>query len=351
MREYTQVMRQRFHTRRWMWLASLVLATACGAGDPETPPGPAVAADAVNLPTVDPVPEVLPAIVARVNSYDLTKEELERAVRSAEIQAGQALPTQFRDQVYRSVLDRLVSFHLLVQESETLSIVVDEAGVDARIETIRATFPDDEAFETQLDSWETTIDALREETRRDLLVERVLESEVLPGIDVDVETTREFYEQHAAEFTEGGGVEARHILIGISPDASDREKTEARDRADSLRLDVEAGADFAELARTQSEDPGSAANGGDLGTVVRGQTVPAFEAALFALEPGDLSDVIETPFGFHVIQMVGREAERTVPFAEASVQIREFLVEQEQQARVAAFIEELKAKSNIEILI
>ncbi|HJN43703.1 MAG: peptidylprolyl isomerase [Vicinamibacterales bacterium] len=344
-------MRRWFHTHRWMSLVPLVLATACGAGDLETPPDPAVAADAVTLPTVDPVPEVLPAIVARVNTHNLTKEELERAVRSAEIQAGQALPTQFRDQVYRSVLDRLVSFHLLVQESETLSIVVDDAGVDARIETIRSNFPDDEAFQTQLDSWETTIDDLREETRRDLLVEGVLEAEVLPGINVDVETTREFYEQHAAEFTEGGGVEARHILIGFSPDASDQEKAEARKRADSLRLDVEAGVDFAELARTHSEDPGSAANGGDLGNVVRGQTVPTFEAALFALEPGDLSEVVETPFGFHVIQMVGREAERTVPFAEASVQIREFLVQQEQQARIAAFIEELKAKSDIEILI
>ena len=343
-------MRQRFHSRRWMGLP-LVLVIGCGAGGLETPADPAGALEPLNLPAADRVPEQLPAIVARVNTHTITSDELERAVRSAEIKAGQALPPQFRDQVYRSVLDRLVSFHLLLQESETLSISVDDAAVDARIEVIRSSFPGDDAFETQLRSWETTLDALREETRRDLVVERVLESEVLPGIEVDVETAREFYELHSDQFTEGGGVRARHILIGVSPDASDREKAEARDRADRLRRDAEGGADFAELARTHSEDPGSAANGGDLGVVVRGQTVPDFESALFALEPGALSEVIETPFGMHVIQMVEREAERTAPFVEASVQIREFLLQQEQQARTASFIEELKAKSAIEILI
>ena len=344
-------MRQRFLSGQWLWLTPLVLVISCGAGGPQTPEEPAGVPEPLNLPAAEPVPDELPAIVARVNTHTITRDELERAVRSAEIQAGQALPPQFRDQVYRSVLDRLVSFHLPLQESETLSISADDAAVDARIESIRASFPSDDAFETQLSSWETTLDALREETRRDLVVERVLESAVLPDVDVDVETARAFYELHSAQFSEGGGVRARHILIGLSPDANDQEKAEARDRAERLRRDAANGTDFAELARTHSEDPGSAANGGDLGVVVRGQTVPTFEAALFALEPGELSEVIETPFGVHVIQMVEREAERTTPFAEASVQIREFLIEQKQQARTAAFIEELKTKGDIEILM
>ena len=344
---------------RWMWLALFVLVVGCGAGaldNPADSTDPVDAADTLEPlpappPAADPVPAELPPIVARVNARAITSDELEQAVRSAEIQAGQALPTQFRDQVYRSLLDRLVSFHLLLQESTALSLSTDDAAVEARIEVIRSGFASDDAFVTQLSSWETTLEILREETRRDLLVERVLESEVMPGIEVDIETIREFYEQHSAQFTEGGGVRARHLLISISPNASDQEKADARDRADRLRGEAEDGADFGELARTHSDDQGSAANDGDLGLVVRGQTVPDFEAALFALEPGALSEVIETPFGMHVIQMVEREPARTEPFVEASDQIREFLLQQEQQARTAAFIEELKAKSTIEILI
>ncbi len=332
-----------------MWPVSLLLMVGCGAGGADTPPDAALEPPA--LPTVDPVPDELPAIVARVNSHTVTSEELERAVRSAEIRAGQPLPTQFRDQIYRSVLDRLVAFHLLAQESETLTISVDDAAVETQLEALRSDFPSDAAFETQLSTWGTTLEALHAEFRRDLLVERVLESEVLPGIDVDAEAAREFYEAHPAQFTKAGGARARHLLIGVSPTANDQERAEARTRTEQLLREARVGGDFAELARTHSQDSASAANGGDLGVVVRGQTVPDFETALFALEPGELSDVVESPFGFHVIQMVEREASQTLPFAEVSVQIRELLIEQERQAKTAAFIEKLKTKSDIEILI
>ena len=338
-------------TARWRWLLVLGLAAGCGEAPRDAGVRSEAAADMAAQPAVDPVPAELPEVVARVGAYPITRDELERAVRSAEIQAGQALPTQFRDSVYRAVLDRLVTFHLLLQESERRSIVVDDAAVEARIDTIRSGFPDEEAFEAQLDSWNTSLYILRAEARRDLLVERILESAVFDGIEIDPGSVRAFYEQHPAQFTERGGVRARHILIGVSPDAAESEKAEARERARGLRLEAENGADFGGLAREHSDDPGSAPDGGDLGLVVEGRTVPAFEAALFALEPGELSGVVETPFGFHVIQMIERQDDRLVPFDEAGGPIRDLLLQQEQQARIAAFIDELKAAHDVRILI
>jgi peptidyl-prolyl cis-trans isomerase C len=243
-----------------------------------------------------------------------------------------------------------VSFQLLLQESDAVGTSVDPAVLDARMETIRSTFPSTEAFENQLASWETTIEALRDETRRGLLIQALLKSQV-PDVEVDDETARAFYDEHAEEFTEDGGVKARHILLRLSPNAGEPEKAAARTLADDLRRQIVAGADFGKLARIHSEDPGSAANGGDLGTVIQGQTVPNFETALFALDPGDVSAIVETPFGVHVIQMIEREPARLLPFTETAVQIRDFLAQQEQQAKTEAFIEGLKSKSAIEIFI
>ncbi len=342
---------RRSRTSRWRWLLVLALAGGCGTAPPDAPGEPSAAADVPAPPAAEPVPADLPEIVASVNAYAITRDELEQAVRSAEVQAGQALPAQFRDSVYRAVLDRLVAFHLLLQESETRSIVVEDAAVEARIDTIRSGFPNEEALEAQLESWNTSLPNLRGEARRDLLVERVLESAVFADIEIDPEAVRAFYDEHPAQFTRRGGVRARHILISVSPDAEEADKAEARDRARGLRLDAERGADFEALAREHSDDPGSAANGGDLGLVVEGQTVAAFEAALFALEPGELSDVVETPFGFHVIRMVERQDDRTAPFETASGPIRDLLLQQEQQARTEIFIDELKARHDVRILI
>ena len=191
---------------------------ACGAAVPAEPePAPAEEVAAPDVPEVDPVPEPLPDVVARVNASRITGDELERAVRSAEAQAGQALPAQLRDQVYRSVLDRLVSFHLLLQESETRRLSVDDDAIEQRLAGLRGNFPSDEAFEAQLAGWDTTIDILREETRRDMLVEMMLETVVMAGIDIDAGAAQSFYDQHTEQFLEGGGARARHILIGVRP--------------------------------------------------------------------------------------------------------------------------------------
>src|SRR5438094_152467 len=114
----------------------------------------------------------------------------------------------------------------------------------------------------------------------------------------------EYYALHKDDkFTEPEQVRARHILVKTAADAGPDAKAAARKKAEELLAKVKAGADFAALAKERSEDAGSAANGGDLGLFTRGRMTPAFEEAAFALRGGGLSDVVETPFGFHVIKV------------------------------------------------
>lgn len=310
-----------------------------------------VPSDAPPLAEVVPVPAKLPAVVARINGSDLTRDELERAIRAAETQAGQVVPPQFRDQVYRRVLDRLIDFHLLLQESRTREMVVDDAEVDAEIARIRDGYPTVEAFEQQLRDWNSSVDALGEETRKDLLITKTVETELVSTVALEDEAIRAFYHQHPGQFTGTEAMQASHILVGTSSNADSAARDQARGAAAALRERATAtGADFAALAREHSTDEGTAANGGDLGLIERGQTVPPFEAALFALEPGEISDVVESPFGYHVIQAGERQEGGLVPFEQASQQIRGILVQQERQLLMSAFLARLREAGDVEIL-
>ena len=114
----------------------------------------------------------------------------------------------------------------------------------------------------------------------------------------------EYYELHKEErFTEPEQVKARHILVKVAENADDKTKAAARKKAEDLLAKVKAGGDFEALAHKYSDDPGSAANGGNLGLFPRGRMAPSFEQAAFALEPGTVSDLVESPFGFHIIKV------------------------------------------------
>jgi peptidyl-prolyl cis-trans isomerase C len=140
-------------------------------------------------------------------------------------------------------------------------------------------------------------------------------------------------------------VRASHILI--RPDGPDDEaKKKARATAEDVAKQARGGADFAELARKHSAD-GSAQQGGDLGFFTKGAMVPAFSAAAFALQPGQVSDVVETQFGFHVIKLAER---KDIPLAEAAPKIRDFLAAKQRDERQQAFVAQVKSKSKIEVL-
>jgi peptidyl-prolyl cis-trans isomerase D len=129
-------------------------------------------------------------------------------------------------------------------------------------------------------------------------------ADFLSQVELKEGDVSEYYELHKEDrFTDPEQVRARHILVKVAPDATEDAKAAARKKAQDLLAAVKAGGDFAAIAKKSSEDPGSAAKGGDLGFFARGRMAPEFENVAFTLEPGGVSDVVETAFGFHVIKV------------------------------------------------
>jgi peptidyl-prolyl cis-trans isomerase C len=298
-----------------------------------------------------PVPAQLPEVIARVNGETINKSEFEKAIQNVEGRAGGPVPADQRDRVYRGVLDQLISYRLLMQETKSRNIDVPDTEVDARIAQIRQQFPSEDEFKKQLAQRNMTVEQLRDDAKSDMRVAKMLETEVNTKVAVQPNDVNTFYQQNPDKFKQPERVRASHILIRTEENADAKAKETAKAKATDLLKQVKAGKDFAELAKQHSQDPGSAVQGGDLGFFQQGQMVGAFERAAFALKPGEVSDIVETPFGFHIIKMAEKQSARTVPIEEVKPQIEQFLQNQQRQQKTQAFIESLKSKGKVEVLI
>jgi peptidyl-prolyl cis-trans isomerase C len=306
---------------------------------------------APQAPAIKPVPAQLPEVVARVNGETINKTDLENAVRSLEGRAGGPVPADQRDRVYRGVLDDMIGYKLLVQEAKARKIAVPDADVEAQVAQVRSRFQSDEQFQQALAAQKMTLAAVRDDARSEMSVEKLVEGEIAGKIAVKADAITDFYQKNQDKFQQGPRVRASHILIGIPQNADAATKQQAKSKAEALLKDLKGGKDFAEAAKANSQDPGSAQNGGDLGYFEQGQMVPPFEQAAFALKPGQMSEVVETQFGYHIIKVAEKQDSRVVPLDEAKQQIEQYLTQQNRQAQTELFVNALKAKAKIEILI
>lgn len=297
------------------------------------------------------MPATLPDVVARVNGEVIAKADFEQAIRNLEARAGQGVPFEQRNGVYRQMLDQLIGLRLLIQETKVRKVAVTDAEVESQLAQIRKQFPDEAAFKKALTDQRMTLDTLKQETKSQMLVAKVIEAEIASTISVTDGDIQSFYDQNKAQFNEPEAVQASHILIRFPEKADEAARQQARSRADAVLKQVASGGDFAALAREFSEDPGSAAKGGELGFVPKGQTVPAFEAAAFALKPGETSGLVETAFGYHIIKGGQHREARVVPVAEVRQQIQQFLAQQQTQQKTQAFVNQLRAKARVDILM
>jgi peptidyl-prolyl cis-trans isomerase C len=306
---------------------------------PATPPPP------------KPLPAQLPDVLAEVNGEAVTRAEFDRAVQALEARAGGRIPPEQREQVLRRVLDQLVGYKALVQEVGARHVEVPDTEVDARLTQIRGQFPSEEAFTQMLAERKLTLEQVRSDARQDMAISKMIDGEIASRIAVSPEQVADFYAKNPDQFKQGDSVRASHILIGVPRGADEPARAQARAKAEQVLEEVKAGNDFAALAKEHSSDPGSAANGGDLGFFQQGQMVGPFNDAAFSMAPGTTSELVETDFGFHIIKVAEKKAGRTIPLEEVKPQVEQYLQQVNRQQQTDLFVNSLKAKGKIEVFI
>jgi len=250
----------------------------------------------------------------------------------------------------KEVLEFLINRELIVQEGKEAGLEPQDTEVDAELTKIKQRFPSQSAFEQALKQRGLTEKELRRAVRRELTVQKVVEVKIKPTAEpVTDEDVADFYEENKEGFAESEKVRARHILIKVSPDVSDQEKADAESKIQVVLKEARDGADFAELAKKNSECP-SASQGGDLGYFTRGQMVKPFEEAAFALEPGQISEIVETQFGYHIILVQDKKPRRQLELEEVSEQIRKALYDEEIEIALEKWLEPIREKATIDIL-
>lgn len=312
-------------------------------GAPGQPPSPEAAKP------VDP--NQLPAVVARVNGEEIKKDELVQHAQEMQQQIARVRGIQapLNSEFYREALNGMVANRLLLQEAKTLGLAVTEAEIDAQMNELKARFPSPEVFKQQLAQSKVTEADLRKQMRSAGTVEKLIRTKIVPTVTVSDADARAFYDKNQERMKNPPRVHLRHILIKAEPNTPAAERQAARAKAEDLLTQIKNGGDFAALAAANSDDPGSKSQGGDLSWVTPGQTVPGFEKAAFALKnPNDLSPVVETRFGFHIIQLLEREEGQIVPFEQAKGQISQMLRQQQGENKLRAHVDELKAKAKVE---
>jgi len=292
-----------------------------------------------------------PRNIAKVNDSVITDVELNRElsiIRKRYGEKGTAISDEQLKEIRNKVLDGLVRRELIYGACRKDGIKVSPEEIDGAFQMVRARYSDDASFAKMMEQFNVTEKSIKKDIAREIAIKKLIDERFVKKISVTDEEAKEYYEKNKENFHRPESVKASHILIMVEENASDEEKAKAKERILEIKKKLENGGEFAELAKKFSEGP-SAANAGDLGYFRRGQMVKPFEDAAFALQPGQVSDVVETRFGYHVIKVTDKTAESTASFDELKDRITMFLKQEKVQNQLNSFVEKLRKESDIQI--
>ena len=291
-------------------------------------------------------------VIVKGGSFEIKRSELDEVLAGAKANAaaaGQMMPPDFS--VW--VLNQLITIQLLLQKATDADRVAGRVDADLQFTNLVKRFGSAEAFERQLKAVGMTVTELRGKAMQEAVAKTALKREL--KIAVSEADAKDYYAKNPADFEQPEMAHVRHILLmTIDPATRTPLSTNAvaakRKQAESLLKRVKGGEDFAKLAKEFSEDPGSKESGGELPEFPRGQMVPEFEAAAFSLAKNQVSDVVTTAFGFHLIKGIDKTAAKKIDYAIVAADLKEVLSRRQIAKLAPDYVKKLRADAKLEML-
>ncbi|MEJ2024305.1 MAG: peptidylprolyl isomerase [Deltaproteobacteria bacterium] len=288
--------------------------------------------------------------VAVVNGTVITKAELEQelqVVLKRFGRVGKMIKGPQLAQLKPKVLESLIGRELLFQEAQGAGIRIKEETVSEQLEKLKKRFSSEAAFKEAIAKMHLSEKDIRAQVIRGMTIQKMVDDRFVKNVSVTEKEAKDYYDANPKMFQRPEEVRASHILIKIDKDADEKTKLKARKELEGIEARLLKGEDFAKLAKEFSQGP-SSAKGGDLGFFRRGQMVPPFEKAAFALKPGEVSDIVVTRFGYHLIKVTDRKPGKTFSYPEVKEKLIKFLKEQKVSKAIDAHIGELKKKAKVD---
>ena len=288
--------------------------------------------------------------VATFEGGEVTQGELEEFAQASGVGDLSEDSPQYEAAV-QQIMPQLVSIEIAKAYAQEQGITVSDAEVDRELANIKEQvgqearssgrdLSNQEAYEQALEQNRITEDQLRKDIRENLPIQEVQER-VAGNAQPSEEEVQKFYDENkAAQFTNPAQRCMRHILLN----------KDQKEKAEEIKEQLQEGGDFAQLAKENSQDPGSAEQGGDLGCLGKGETVPEFEKAAFGAEQGEIVGPVETEFGYHLIEVTDVRSEETRPLEDVEPQIRDQLAAAQRDEEFQAWIEEQEKERDVKYL-
>jgi len=328
----------------WGFIAAGVLAAACFF------PFGASAEQSKTKPAAKAAPKQNDPAIVIVNGSKLYESDLKWQMENIRRGSpGSAQSSEADQEMRKRALQELIGFELLYQDSLSLGVKDVDKQVDDMIASAVKQFGSKEKLTEQLAKDGLTLDQVRKILKKNILIQAEVDERIAPKVTVTEAEIEAYYEANKDRLQHDELVAARHILIKFPENVTEAQKKAALDKIQALRKKIVEGKDFAEVAKANSDCP-SKKRGGDLGYFPKGAMVPEFEKVAFSVNEGELSDVVETSYGYHLILVYAKKPAGTLPLAEVRGQLEKDLKERKLYEGMNAQIQKLQKTAKVQIL-